>query len=76
MSPVFFKMGAIQQNECIIGLNKFIFLINNLQEYTEINTPDNVSSTLLSDFAFEIPCFRWQLFSTELSQAVCLALNT
>ena len=33
------------------------FLINNLRENIEINTPDNVSSTLLGDFAFEIPCF-------------------
>ena len=33
------------------------FLINNLRENIEINTPDNVSSTLLGEFAFEIPSF-------------------
>ena len=57
-----------------------------------LNTPDNVTSTLLSDFAFEIPSSRCQhklpfglifgtkarrqLFSSEFSQTVRLALNT
>ena len=68
------------------------FIINNLGENTEINTPDNVTSTLLSDFAFKIPSSRCQRkrpfdlifgtearqqqFSSELSQVVHLALNT
>ena len=67
------------------------FIINNLRENTQINTPDNDSSTLFSDFVFEIPCSRsqrkllfgkifgfkarQQQFSSELRQAVHLALN-
>ena len=51
MSVVFFKMAAVQRNECII---------DNLGENTEINTPNNVTSTLLSDFAFELPSSRCQ----------------
>ena len=30
-------------------------MINNLGENTEVDTPDNFTSTLLSVFAFEIP---------------------
>ena len=67
-------------------------MINNSGENTEINTPDNVTSTLLSDFAFKIPSSRCQrkcpfglIFGTEtrrqqcfseLNQVVHLALNT
>ena len=57
---MFFKMATIQRNECIIGLNIFTFYNQQLASKDRNKYTDNVSSTLLSDFVFEIPNSRYQ----------------
>lgn len=61
-----FKMAAFQPNDKFEHVHSTIthFIINKLQENTQIKTQDyDVSPTFLSDFVFEIPgssrSFRW-----------------